>query len=191
MILTTTLLYAYQAGFFPMAVDGEIRWYSPEERGIVPLDHFHLPRRLRRVLRQGRFEVAVNRAFDEVVAGCAARPDAEGTWIDAEIAESYEVLHRKGHAHSVEAWQDGALAGGLYGVAIRGAFFGESMFHTTTDASNVALAALVERLRARGYRLLDVQWVTPHLERFGAVEVPRGRYLSLLAHALEADCRFV
>ena len=191
MIPSTTLLHAYQAGFFPMAVDGEIRWYSPEGRGIVPLDRFHLPRRLRRVLRQGRFEVAINRAFDRVVAGCAARPGTEGTWIDAEIAESYGALHREGHAHSVETWQDGALVGGLYGVAIRGAFFGESMFHATTDASNVALAALVERLRARGYRLLDVQWLTPHLERFGAVEVPRHRYLRLLARALEAECCFV
>ena len=185
------LLGAYRAGFFPMAVDGGIRWFSPPERGIVPLERFHLPRRLRRVLRQGRFDVTINRAFDRVVAGCASRPDAEGTWIDPVIAESYGALHREGYAHSVEAWRDDALVGGLYGVALRGAFFGESMFHTETDASKVALAALVMRLRAREFRLLDVQWVTPHLARFGAVGIPRNDYLERLDRAMHAPCRFV
>ncbi len=185
------LLRAYRAGFFPMSVDGQIRWFSPRERGIVPLESFHLSRRFRRVVRQGRFEVTINRAFDRVVAACASRPDPDGTWIDAEIAESYGALHREGHAHSVEAWRDGMLVGGLYGVALRGAFFGESMFHVETDASKVALAALVDRLRARDYRLLDVQWVTPHLARFGAVEVPRGEYLARLERAMLAACRFV
>ena len=185
------LLAAYRQGFFPMAVDGEIRWFSPRERGIIPLDGFHLPRRLRRVLRQRRFEVAVDRAFDRVVAACASRPAADGTWIDAEIAASYAALHRAGCAHSVETWCDGELVGGLYGVTLRGAFFGESMFHRTTDASKVALSFLVERLRERGYTLLDIQWVTPHLARLGAVAVHRTRYRVLLAAAMQQDCRFV
>ena len=191
MISSSTLLGAYRAGFFPMSIDGEVRWFSPEARGIVPLDGFHVSKRLRRVLRQGRFEVAVDRAFDRVVAACASRADQGGTWIDAEIAGSYGALHRAGFAHSVETWRDGRLVGGLYGVTLRGAFFGESMFHTVTDASKVALAELVDRLRERGYVLLDVQWLTPHLERFGAVEVSRRRYLEMLAGAMREDCRFV
>ena len=191
MISSSTLLGAYRAGFFPMSIDGEVRWFSPEARGIVPLDGFHVSKRLRRVLRQGRFEVAVDRAFDRVVAACASRADPAGTWIDAEIARSYGALHRAGFAHSVETWRDGRLVGGLYGVTLRGAFFGESMFHTMSDASKVALAELVDRLRGRGYVLLDIQWLTPHLRRFGAVEVSRGRYLELLAGAMREDCRFV
>ena len=143
------------------------------------------------MLRQGRFEVAVDRTFEGVVAACASRPDADGTWIDDEIAESYTALHRAGFAHSVETWQDGELVGGLYGVTLRGAFFGESMFHRVTDASKVALAWLVERLRARGYTLLDIQWVTPHLAGLGAVAVHRTRYRALLAAAMREDCRFV
>ena len=191
MIPSSTLLAAYRKGFFPMAIDGEIRWFSPRERGIIPLDGFHVSRRLGRVLRQGRFEVAVDRAFEGVVAACASRPDTDGTWIDAEIAESYAALHRAGFAHSVEAWQKGELVGGLYGVTLRGAFFGESMFHRATDASKVAVAWLVERLRARGYTLLDIQWVTPHLASLGAVAVHRTRYRALLADAMRQDCRFV
>ncbi len=191
MISPSTLLAAYGKGFFPMAIDGEIRWFSPRERGIIPLDGFHVSRRLRRVLRQRRFEVAVNRTFEGVVAACASRPDAEGTWIDAEIAASYAALHRAGFAHSVETWRNGELVGGLYGVTLRGAFFGESMFHRATDASKVALAALVDRLRARGYCLLDIQWVTPHLESLGAVAVHRTHYRALLAAAMREDCRFV
>ena len=185
------LLAAYRKGFFPMAIDGEIRWFSPRERGIIPLDGFHVSRRLGRVLRQGRFEVAVDRAFEGVVAACASRPDTDGTWIDAEIAESYAALHRAGFAHSVETWQNGELVGGLYGVTLRGAFFGESMFHRVTDASKVALAWLVHRLRGRGYTLLDIQWVTPHLASLGAVAVQRTRYRALLAAAMRQDCRFV
>ena len=191
MIPSGTLLAAYSKGFFPMAIDGEIRWFSPRERGIIPLDGFHVSRRLGRVLRQGRFEVVVDRAFEGVVAACASRPDTDGTWIDAEIAESYAALHRAGFAHSVETWQNGELVGGLYGVTLRGAFFGESMFHRVTDASKVALAWLVERLRARGYTLLDIQWVTPHLASLGAVAVHRTRYRVLLAAAMREDCRFV
>lgn len=191
MIPSSTLLAAYRQGFFPMAIDGEIRWFSPRERGIIPLDGFHVPRRLGRVLKQGRFQVAVDRRFEGVVAACAARPDPAGTWIDAEIAESYAALHRAGFAHSVETWQNGELVGGLYGVTLRGAFFGESMFHRVTDASKVALAWLVDRLRARGYALLDIQWVTPHLASLGAVAVHRTRYRALLAAAMDRDCRFV
>ena len=191
MIPPRTLLAAYRQGFFPMAIDGEIRWFSPRERGIIPLDGFHAPRRLRRVLRQGRFEVVVDRTFEEVVAACASRPGSDGTWIDAEIAASYAALHRAGFAHSVETWRQGELVGGLYGVTLRGAFFGESKFHRVTDASKIALAWLVERLRARGYALLDVQWVTPHLARLGAVAVRRARYRALLAAAMRRDCRFV
>lgn len=191
MIPPRTLLAAYRQGFFPIAIDGEIRWFSPRERGIIPLDGFHAPRRLRRVLRQGRFEVAVDRTFEDVVAACASRPGSDGTWIDAEIAASYAALHRAGFAHSVETWRQGELVGGLYGVTLRGAFFGESMFHRVTDASKIALAWLVERLRARGYALLDVQWVTPHLARLGAVAVRRARYRALLAAAMRRDCRFV
>ncbi len=191
MIPSSTLLAAYRKGFFPMAIDGEIRWFSPRERGIIPLDGFHVSRRLRRVLRQGRFEVAVDRTFGGVVDACASRPDPAGTWIDGEIAESYRALHRAGFAHSVEAWQQGELVGGLYGVTLRGAFFGESMFHRVTDASKVALAWLVDRLRARGYTLLDIQWVTPHLASLGAVAVHRTRYRTLLAEAMRQNCRFV
>ena len=190
MIPATTLLGAYRAGFFPMAVEGRIRWFSPVRRGIVPLDGFHVPRRLQRTVRAGRFEVSVNRAFSEVIAACASAPGRDGTWIDAEIVASYSGLHERGFAHSVETWRDGALVGGLYGVSLRGAFFGESMFHRFTDASKVALCALVERLRARGYELLDVQWRTAHLARLGAVEVPQARYLALLRRAMRKDCRF-
>ena len=177
-----------------MATDGEIRWYSPDPRGILPLDRVHIPRRLARVARQGRFRVEIDRAFDDVIRACAAddRDRADpGTWIDDEIIESYNALHEQGFAHSVETWLDDRLVGGLYGVALRGAFFGESMFHRETDASKVALVTLVERLRARGYVLLDTQWVTPHLEQFGAVEIPRDDYLQRLERSLRLDCTFV
>jgi leucyl/phenylalanyl-tRNA--protein transferase len=194
MIPSDLLLSAYASGWFPMAVDGgEIRWYSPDPRAIIPLDTFHVPSRLARVIRAGTFRIEINRDFDAVIRACAAadRHDEEpGTWIDCSIMESYCALHREGLAHSVEAWQDDRLAGGLYGVALGGAFFGESMFHHVTDASKVALAALVDRLRARGYRLLDIQWLTPHLERFGAIEIPRRAYLKKLEQAIGADARF-
>jgi leucyl/phenylalanyl-tRNA--protein transferase len=180
---------AYRQGVFPMALDdGSIGWFSPDPRGVIPLETFHLPARLARVLRQGRFTIAIDGAFEEVMRACAERPD--GTWISREIIECYTTLHRLGLAHSVEAWRDGRLAGGLYGVHLGGAFFGESMFHRDTDASKVALAALVDRLRRRDFRLLDVQWLTPHLAQFGAVEIPRRRYLLELKEALGRDCRF-
>ena len=194
MLSVDLLVSAYASGWFPMAVgDGDIRWFSPDPRGIIPLDTFHTSRRLARVVRRGVFRIEINRSFADVVRACALAerdPEDAGTWIDREIFESYCALHAAGHAHSVEAWQDGRLAGGLYGVALGGAFFGESMFHHVTDASKVALVALVERLRERGFTLLDTQWTTPHLEQFGAIEIPRGRYLKRLAHALEQDCRF-
>lgn len=194
MIASDLLVSAYASGWFPMAVEpGEIRWYSPDPRAIIPLDGFHLPSRLARVLRSGRFQIQIDGDFEAVIRACAEadRHDEDaGTWIDDEIMESYCTLYRDGLAHSVEAWQDGRLVGGLYGVALGGAFFGESMFHQVTDASKVALAALVGRLRTQGYRLLDIQWVTPHLERFGAIEVPRRTYLKLLDEALSLDVDF-
>jgi leucyl/phenylalanyl-tRNA--protein transferase len=189
MISVDQLVEAYATGFFPMSDAGRIRWYSPNPRGIIPLDRFHVPRRLARVLRQDRFEIRIDRAFRRVIESCAADRE-EGTWINDEIIESYCALHEAGLAHSVEAWQEGELAGALYGVAIGGAFFGESMFHRVTDGSKIALAVLVERLRARDFALLDVQWVTPHLETFGAIEIPRRRYLMLLEEALRLRDRW-
>jgi leucyl/phenylalanyl-tRNA---protein transferase len=194
MIPSSRLVSAYSSGWFPMAVDdGEIRWYSPDPRGVIPLERFHLPARLARLVRGGRFRVEINRSFEEVMRACAEterKPEDAGTWISDEILASYAELHRLGIAHSVETWLDDRLVGGLYGVALGGAFFGESMFHHVTDASKVALAALVERLRARDFRLLDVQWVTPHLERFGAVEISRSKYLKLLEQALAVEADF-
>jgi leucyl/phenylalanyl-tRNA---protein transferase len=193
MISAKLLVSAYASGWFPMAAEGQIRWYSPDPRGILPLDSVHIPRRLARVARQGRFRVEIDRAFGDVIRACAADardPEDPGTWINDEIRESYTALHHLGIAHSVETWLGDRLVGGLYGVALRGAFFGESMFHVETDASKVALVALVERLRARGYVLLDTQWVTPHLEQFGAVEIPRAVYLSRLGQSLQLDCVF-
>ena len=194
MIPPDLLITAYASGWFPMATDGTIRWYSPDPRGILPLESVHIPKRLARVARQGRFRIEIDTAFGQVIRACAAEDrelEDPGTWIDDEIIESYTVLHERGIAHSVEAWLDDQLVGGLYGVAIRGAFFGESMFHRVTDASKIALIALVERLRARGYVLLDTQWVTPHLEQFGAIEIPRDDYLKLLHRSLELECSFV
>jgi len=191
MIPIDALLSAYASGWFPMAIaPGEIRWYSPDPRGIIPLDTFHVPSRLRRTLRQRRFEIRVDTSFAAVITSCAERTDADGNWIDREIIESYCALHARGFAHSIEAWRDGELAGGLYGVSLRGAFFGESMFHRVADASKAALVALVERLRGRGFMLLDTQWTTDHLVQFGAVDIPRRRYLRLLGEALSADVEF-
>jgi leucyl/phenylalanyl-tRNA---protein transferase len=183
------VLQAYQQGWFPMGDDKSpgIEWYSPDPRGIIPLDTFHVPARLQRVIRQERFTIRIDTAFEEVIRACANRGE---TWITRDIIETYTELHRLGFAHSVEAWAGDQLAGGLYGVGLRGVFFGESMFHHTTDASKVALAALVERLRTRDYLLLDTQWVTPHLLQFGAIEIPRVRYLRLLTRALDRACTF-
>jgi leucyl/phenylalanyl-tRNA---protein transferase len=190
MLSPALLVAAYETGYFPMAMDdGEIRWYSPDPRGVLPLERFHAPRRLMRVIRSGRFEVSVDRAFRQVMEGCAADRE-DGTWINDEILDSYCALHEHGLAHSVEAWEGGALAGGLYGVSLNGAFFGESMFHRVSDASKVALWALVSRLRERSFVLLDIQWLTPFLQQCGAVEIPREQYLDALARALGSDARF-
>lgn len=191
MIAADALLTAYASGWFPMAVaEGEIRWYSPDPRGIIPLDTFHVPSRLARSLRKAGFEIRVDTDFRGVITACAMREDSDGNWIDGEIIESYCGLHAAGFAHSVETWKDGVMVGGLYGVSLQGAFFGESMFHNVSDASKAALVALVERLRAGGYTLLDTQWVTEHLLQFGAVEIPRRRYLRMLDAALKVDATF-
>jgi leucyl/phenylalanyl-tRNA---protein transferase len=188
------LLRAYAAGIFPMAEsagDPELYWVDPVQRGILPLDKFHLPRRLARTIRSGRFTIECDRDFGGVMRGCA-EPTSERpqTWINDEIIAIYSALHADGHAHSVEAYSDGALVGGLYGVSLGGAFFGESMFSRATDASKVALAHLVARLLRGGYRLLDTQFVTEHLLRFGAIEISRARYRHLLAEALAARAYF-
>ena len=181
---------AYREGIFPMALeDGEIGWFSPDPRGIIPIETFHLPSRLARVVRQGTFTVSSDRAFGAVMRACAERP-GEGTWISQDILEAYEALHRLGIAHSVETWRDDRLVGGLYGVHLGGAFFGESMFHRETDASKVALVALVDRLRRAGFTLLDTQWVTPHLRQFGATEISRADYLRQLKAALKRPCEW-
>ena len=186
MIATDALLSAYASGWFPMAVSpGEIRWYSPDPRGIIPLDTFHVSSRLARALRTRAFEIRFDTSFRAVIESCAARPDEDGNWIDAEIIESYCALHEEGHAHSVESWKDGELVGGLYGVSLGGVFFGESMFHRVTDASKVALVALVERLRQRGYLLFDVQMKTDHTATMGAVEIPRKEYLKRVKEAVK------
>ena len=189
LIPAPILLEAYRTGIFPMAMENsEIAWFSPDPRGIIPLDCFHVPHGLQRTLKKGLFEVRVNNAFERVVVACSQRTE---TWISQVIIRSYVNLHRLGFAHSVESWQSGELVGGLYGVSLSGAFFGESMFHRVTDASKVALVALVERLRERGFRLLDTQYITPHLQSFGAVEIARPKYLRLLQQALALKCHFV
>jgi leucyl/phenylalanyl-tRNA---protein transferase len=182
------LLRAYAQGLFPMAErrdDPALYWVSPEMRGIIPLGDFHIPRRLARTVRSGRFRVTADRAFDQVMRGCA-EPAAgrEESWINDEILRLYTGLHRSGHAHSVECWQEDALVGGLYGVSLGAAFFGESMFSRVRDASKVALVNLVERLRAGGFALLDTQFLTPHLASFGAHAIPRAQYLTLLHRAI-------
>lgn len=183
------LLQGYRLGIFPMAMEnGEIEWFSPNPRGILPLDEFHIPHGLRRAQRKRPLEIRINTCFAEVMRQCAARAD---TWINEDIIASYVRLHEMGHAHSVEAWGGGELAGGLYGVTVGGAFFGESMFHRVTDASKMALLALVERLRARSFLLLDTQWSTDHLQQFGVVDIPRRHYLRLLAEAVPVACSFV
>ena len=189
------LVRAYRAGFFPMAEARDadrLYWLDPEQRGVLPLDGFHLPRRLLRTVESGAFTVTADHDFAGVIAGCAEpAPGREDTWINPEIERLFVELHRRGQAHSVESWQQGELVGGLYGVALGGAFFGESMFSRATDASKVALVHLVARLRLGGFTLLDTQFVTSHLTRFGAFEVSRDRYKQLLAAALEAPARFV
>jgi len=194
MIEPELLVSAYASGWFPMAVEGgELRWFSPDPRGVIPLEAFSVPRRLARVWRQGRFRIEVDTAFEEVIRACAETerdPADPGTWITEEIIESYTTLHARGLAHSVEVWREDRLVGGLYGVSLAGAFFGESMFHRETNASKIALMALIERLVSRGYVLLDTQWTTSHLEQFGATEIPRREYLRQLERALRVEAAF-
>ncbi len=182
------VLAAYVSGVFPMAENRdaeELFWVAPEERGILPLERFHLPRRLARTLKQAPYHITVDRAFGRVIRACASEEAGrETTWINHEIVELYSELHRRGFAHSIECWDKGVLVGGLYGVAIGAAFFGESMFHFEDDASKLALVYLVARLIAGEYQLLDMQWLTDHLERFGGIEIPRQEYLKLLDLAL-------
>lgn len=188
------LLRAYAFGVFPMAEardDPQLYWIDPERRGVLPLDRFHLPRRLRRTVRAGKFQVRIDTAFREVMLGCAqAGPNREGTWINDRIIELYGELFARGHAHSVETWQGERLVGGLYGVSLGGAFFGESMFSRETDASKVALVHLVARLIAGGYKLLDTQFVTTHLAQFGTIEISRDEYRLRLQEATAARADF-
>jgi leucyl/phenylalanyl-tRNA--protein transferase len=188
------MLRAYRIGLFPMAEGREARtlyWLDPELRGVMPLDAFHVPRRLARTLRQRRYEVTANTRFEAVIDACAApRPGSADSWINAEIRRLFIALHHQGHAHSVEAWRGDELVGGLYGVALGGAFFGESMFSRADDASKVTLVHLVARLRLGGFTLLDAQFQTEHLAQFGTQEVPRAEYKRLLAEAVEVDAAF-
>lgn len=168
--------------------DGEIGWFSPDPRGVIPLDErFHVPHGLKRRMRKVAFDLRINVGFEAVMEGCA---DREETWIDGTVMRTYAALHRLGYAHSVEVWMEGELVGGLYGVAVGSAFFGESMFSRVSGASQVALVGLVERLRERKYRLLDTQWTTEHLKRFGALDLPKREYLRELSIATGEDNRF-
>lgn len=190
------MLRAYRAGLFPMAESrrgDRLYWLDPEQRGVLPLRRgFHLPRRLARTVLSGPYTVTANRDFAGVIAGCAASaPGREDTWINPEIERLFSALHRDGHAHSVETWLNGRLVGGLYGVSLGGAFFGESMFSRARDASKVALVHLVARLRLGGFTLLDTQFLTGHLAQFGCVEVPRLEYKRRLNAALEEPARWV
>ena len=191
LLFPQLLMEAYAAGIFPMGMpDGEICWYSPDPRGILPLVQFHTPHGVKRSLKKvtrREWQIRIDTCFFEVVHSCAARDD---TWITPLIANSYSQLFQCGYAHSVEVWRDEELLGGLYGVALGGAFFGESMFHRETDASKVALCYLATILRSGGFTLLDAQWITPHLAQFGGVEIPREAYLSMLAQAIGQKALF-
>ncbi|MCX6610300.1 MAG: leucyl/phenylalanyl-tRNA--protein transferase [Acidobacteria bacterium] len=188
------VLEGYRKGIFPMGyMDAKVySWHLPEKRGILPLEDFHASSSLRRTLKQRRFTVSFDTAFEEVMRACASRgeEDPEETWITERFVEVYSQLHREGHAHSVEVWVDGKLAGGTYGIHLGGAFFAESKFHTVRDMSKVALASLVARLRERDFQLLDVQYWTPHLNQFGVAEVDRNEYYWKLREALKLDRTF-
>jgi leucyl/phenylalanyl-tRNA--protein transferase len=189
MIDPELLLLGYRLGVFPMAMsDDSIEWFSPDPRAVLPLEDFHVTHALRRLVRRKPFEIAIDKAFPAVIRACAER---ESTWINRDIIESYTRLHELGHAHSVEAWKENQLVGGLYGVAVGGAFFGESMFHHVTDASKIALVALVEHLHTRKFVLLDTQWLTPHLQQFGGIQISRGHYLRLLRRAIDLPRKFL
>ena len=188
------LLNAYAAGFFPMGEardDPRLFWVEPEFRAIFPFDRFHVPRRLARTLRAAPYAITIDKAFGRVMEACAApAPGRRATWINGPILDIYGRLHSMGHAHSIEAWQDGELVGGLYGVSLGGAFFGESMFSRARDASKIALVHLVARLKAGGFALLDAQFMTEHLRQFGAVEIPQADYVALLAGAIPRRADF-
>lgn len=187
------LISAYTQGLFPMAErDGQIGWYAPNPRAIIPLERFHVPRRLARTVRNGHFLVTADQAFPQVMRACALpRPGRETTWIGADFVDAYTALHRRGLAHSLETWQDGKLVGGLYGVALGGLFAGESMFSIVRDASKVALVYLVDILRRGGYVLLDTQFIVGnHMLQFGTIEIPRQEYQRRLAHALQVETRW-
>jgi leucyl/phenylalanyl-tRNA---protein transferase len=186
------LLYGYCQGIFPMAHDdGQIYWYDPDPRAILPLETFRASRSLRRTVKRGRFQITINQAFAAVIHACAqARPGRDETWISPEIMTAYSQLHDLGFAHSVESWLDGRLVGGLYGVAIRGLYAGESMFSEVSDASKVALVHLVDGLVKGNFQLLDVQFATPHLVQFGAIEIPKLEYQVRLAQALAVPAQF-
>ena len=194
LVTPSLLLRAYACGIFPMADsadDPTLYWVEPKMRGLLPLERFHVPRRLARTVRSGIFEVRVDTDFQGVIAGCAAPRDGrQETWINEPIRRLYGELFRMGHVHTVEAWREGRLVGGLYGVKLRAAFFGESMFADARDASKVALVHLVARLRAGGFKLLDAQFLTAHLAQFGAIEVPRDDYVRMLDEALRAEGQF-
>src|SRR5215469_8636703 len=190
-----TLLSAYSQGLFPMANRaGRIQWYTAEPRGVIPLDSFHVPQTLRALVRkspeEGGFEIRINHDFEAIMRACGKNRE-DGTWINDELIAAYVRLHKLGCAHSVEAWKDGHLAGGLYGVNLGAAFFGESMFHRVRDASKVALVHLVNRLVEKKFELLDTQASTPHLRRFGCVDVPSGKYLEMLKLAIQKDRKFI
>jgi leucyl/phenylalanyl-tRNA---protein transferase len=188
------LLSAYASGVFPMAEsadDPEIFWVQPDLRGIIPLDDFHVPSSLAKTIRRGVFEIRFDTAFAKVMQGCAqSNSTRPSTWINATIFEAYMKLFNRGHCHSVEAWNKDRLVGGLYGVSLGTAFFGESMFSRMTDASKVCLVYLVERLKSNGFTLLDTQFTTDHLKRFGAIDMPRKKYEKLLAAALTNQAKF-
>jgi len=188
------LLNAYAIGIFPMAEDRddpELFWIDPRQRGVLPLEQLHIPRRLKKTLRNGGFTVTFDQCFEDVMDNCAAvSVRRDKTWINDQILTLYPALHHMGHAHSVEVWKDGKLAGGLYGISLGGVFFGESMFTIVTDASKVALVHLVVRLINAGYSLLDTQFITDHLKIFGAIEIPRNKYRIKLAQAIEDDADF-
>lgn len=187
------LLSSYAQGIFPMAhQDGNIYWYNPDPRTIIPLDNrFHVPRRLKQTIKQRPYEIRFDTNFRGVMLGCAApAPGRESTWISDEIIQAYTWLHHLGYAHCVEAWQDGTLVGGLYGVTLRGLYAGESMFSYAKDASKICLVYLIEHLREQRFTLLDTQFNTPHLARFGAIEIPREQYEHQLNEAMKVDARF-
>lgn len=188
------LLSAYANGIFPMADDHDdpaIQWIDPQFRGIIPLDRYHVPRSVKKVIRQKRFEIRTNHAFEAVIRACAeVQPDRARTWINQELIDLYCELHKRRYAHSVECWIDDRLVGGAYGLSLGGAFFGESMFSRVRDASKVALVNLIERLNRGGYCLLDTQFITDHLKRFGAIEIPRTAYHLRLRAALQVDAIF-